>query len=262
MNIVIENCSSPGASFTANTNDVLYSCYEWVSENKGVIKPFIDFRKDVSKAKGFNDNNARNIYPLLKKAGFVKYEAGGQLYYDDFFTNIGLAYAKALETEKLIRNSDYSDTKKEESLKKLNEVKTSLICKGLLNLFSSECNYKEDMQSMLEFLLQYNKISKVEFAYLLFAKKNSSTYISDVSETIAKYREQEIDILVSVDVRNDIDVREKTGNSRRKEGLSFLTAYTYFVALLEQAGLIYKENSKYMHINQSAKGKIQELLEV
>ena len=261
MEIIIENCSSPGASFTTNTDSVLFACYEWITENIDSQKPFISFRREVSEAKNFNDNNARNIYPLLKKTGFINYEAGGILKYSDFFTRIGLAYAKALETEKLIECSDYSEEKKNASLKKLYSVKSSLVYQGLFNLFEADSNYKEEMKAMLHFLLKYEKINKTEFAFLLYSMSKSENYIDEMGEAINQYRDGDLEISVNVDVRNDIELRDRTGNTRRKEGLSFLTAYTYFIALYEQAGLVYKDK-KYMVLCNDAKEKIQKILEV
>lgn len=45
MEIIIENCSSPGAHFSKNTNEVLLKIYQWISENNKPILPFIDFRR-------------------------------------------------------------------------------------------------------------------------------------------------------------------------------------------------------------------------
>ena len=68
MIIEIENTSSPGASFTSNTNSVLLKTYEWICEHKGISIPFKEFRMRLQSEKGINDNNNRNIYPLLKNA--------------------------------------------------------------------------------------------------------------------------------------------------------------------------------------------------
>lgn len=265
MKITVENCSSPGASFTKNTDAVIYGCYEWVTRYSNQSKKFIEFRKEVSKAKNFNDNNARNIYPLLKNAGFVNYEKGHLLTYADFFTNIGLAYAKAIETEVIIGDSDYDDVQKEKALKKLKKIKQELVFKGICNLLKcSECTYRNELKAVLEYLLNYKKINKVEFAYLLYILKNGSgNYISDVNNDIEKYRNNEIDIEVEIVVRNDLDIRKKTGSTQRKEDLTFLTSYSYFVALLDQAGLIHKEHKKnYVFIPDENIKMLKEILEV
>lgn len=261
MQININNCSSPGASFTDNTNKVILSCYEWVTEHHGEIKPFIDFRREVSRAKGFNDNNARNIYPLLQNVGFVSYERGANLEYDRFFTSSGEAYAKTIATEYLILNSEYGEYEKNQSIKKLHQVRRLLIYQGLVRLLSKESNYKNEMQKFLKFILEFNKINKTEFAYLLYALSKSFT-LNEIKVAIDSYRNGEEPINVVVSVRNDIEVREKTGNNERKEGLSFLTSYSYFCGLFEQAGLITKLDSDYYTVADGAAEKISKLLEV
>ena len=261
MQIAITNCSSPGASFTDNTNKVILSCYEWVTEHSGEVKPFIEFRKEVSEAKSFNDNNARNIYPLLQNVGFVSYEKGAKLVYDRFFTSTGKAYAKTIATEILISNGEYGTNEKKQAIQKLHEVRKGLIYQGLFRLLGEDCNYKNEMRKSLEFLLSFYKISKSEFAYLLYAISQGFT-LDDMKKDIDLYRDGQESIDVIVSVRNDIDLREKTGDMKRKEGLGFLTSYSYFCALFEQAGLITKLDSDYHTIADGATEKIKKLLEV
>lgn len=261
MHIIINNCSSPGASFTDNTNQVILSCYEWVTEHSGEVKPFIEFRKEVSKAKNFNDNNARNIYPLLQNVGFVLYGKGANLEYDHFFTRTGKAYAKMVETEKLILESDYSEKDKKDALKQMQQAKETLIYQGLLKLLSRDSNYRKEMAECLRFLTEFKKINKTEFAYLLYSISeclDSGT----VKKDIDMYRMGDLTIDVTVSVRNDIELREKTGDKKRKEGLSFLTAYSYFCGLFEQAGLITKSEAGYFSIVSNAEERIKKLLEV
>ena len=260
MQIVINNCSSPGASFTENTNKVILSCYEWVTEHSGEIKPFIEFRREVSSAKGFNDNNARNIYPLLQNVGFIRYEKGVDLIYNQFFTSNGKAYAKTIETEHLILNSEYEPHEKERAIKKLKQIRETLVYQGLVQLLNSETNYSNEMLKCLAFLLDFHKISKPEFAYLLYAMSESID--KEVMEKdISLYRNNDISFDITVSVRNDIELRERTGNRNRKEGLSFLTAYSYFCGLFEQAGLIVKLDSDYYSIASGKEDKIKKLLE-
>jgi len=259
MRIEINNCSSPGASFTDNTNNVILSCYEWVVENNGVVKPFIEFRREVSKAKNFNDNNARNIYPLLQNFGFISYQKGANLHYDRFFTNTGKAYAKMLQTERIIAHSSYGENEKKQAIKKMQYARETLIYQGLINLLFRECNYKKELLEFLRFLIKFRKISKIEFSYLLFSLAQALDP-DNVERTIGQYRAGKLTIEVVVAVRNDIELREKSGDKKRKEDLSFLTSYSYFCGLLEQAGLIVKLDSSYYTIASGAEEKITKLL--
>lgn len=260
MYILIKNCSSPGASFTSNTDSVILACYQWTVEHAGEHKPFIEFRIEASKAKGFNDNNARNIYPLLQNFGFVKYSKGDVLNYDKFFTNTGKAYAKIVETEELINKSNYTDVKKKQSLIELKKAKHSLVYDGLVLLFSKETNYNYEMKAFLNFTFKFGKINKTEFAYLLYSLENQ---IDDeqVADVINQYRNNGLVIDVEVSVRNDIDLKKQMGTQKRKEGLSFLTAYNYFISLYEQAGLITKYDRSYYKIVDDEVDKIKSLLE-
>lgn len=260
MQIIINNCSSPGASFTDNTNKVILSCYEWITEHSEETKPFIDFRREVSLSKGFNDNNARNIYPLLQNFGFIRYEKGVDLVYKHFFTSTGKAYAKTIETEQLILNSEYEASEKEYAIARLKRIRETLIFQGLLRLLSGETNYSKEMLKCLGFLLEFHKINKSEFAYLLYALQE---LIDDetIRNDITMYRNNDVSFDITVSVRNDIELREKTGDRNRKEGLSFLTAYSYFCGLFEQAGLIVKLDSDYYTVANGAEDKIKKLLE-
>ena len=64
-----------------------------------------------------------------------------------------------------------------------------------------------------------------------------------------------------ISVRNDIELRQKTKSDKRKEGLSFLTSYTYFSSLLQQAGLVFKQNG-YFVLKEEYRSDIEKLLEV
>jgi hypothetical protein len=47
MRIEIENTSSPGASFTENTNNVLLKTNDWIKEHNNYVLPFREFRKKL-----------------------------------------------------------------------------------------------------------------------------------------------------------------------------------------------------------------------
>lgn len=257
MKVRINNCSSPGASFTKNTEGVVLSCYEWVQENKNERKPFINFRRETSSAKGFNDNNARNIYPMLLKANLVNYQAGAILEYNKFFTKLGEAYVKTIQLEKNIENSnEYDDKTKEKALRKTRYVKADIIYKSLFNLLNTDSNYREEMVETLKFLLKYQKINKFEFAYLLYIFQQREELDEEV---INNYRNKKLNIEVEVNVRNDIELRERHGINRN-EGIEYLTSYSYFISLFEQAGLVQK-NKDYFISDQHNLERIKQLLE-
>lgn len=259
MKLVVKNCSSPGASFTDNTNYVILSCYEWVLAYPDEVKPFVNFRKEVAKAKKFNDNNARNIFPLLKNCGFVNYEKGSSIQYKYFFTNVGLAYCKALEAIKKISNDEtYSKYQKQEAINKLQSVNEKIIYSGMIKLLKiPDSNYREAFLTFIKCFLEFEKMNKYEFAYMLHEMEGQSPdVITSMRDNILAYRNGELDFEVEVDVRNDNDIKAKSNQDRRQEGIGFLTAFSFFTALLTQAGLIVKQ--KDYHILQKSKRNAME----
>lgn len=261
MNIVIENCSSPGASFTQNTDSVILKCYNWIKEHPNCKKSFKQFRIDLQKEKGVNDNNARNIYPFLKNCGFITYSRNEIIDYNYFFTNTGLAYVRVLEAIELLNDSGVDTVEKEKAYKNLISIKQNIITEGLKKLLKvPDSNYKMEYIACIKFLLKFRSISKVEFAYLLYEKNiDAISYLDNMKENILSYRNGDIDIEVSISVRNDISLRKKTGKERRVEKIGFLTAYTYILGLLNQAGIVDKSKNDFI-LNENKRIWLEELL--
>lgn len=261
MNIVIENCSSPGASFTENTNSVILKCYSWIQEHPNCKKTFKEFRLDLQKEKGINDNNARNIYPFLKNCGFIRYNRNEIVNYNNFFTNNGLAYIRVLEAIKLLKDEGLNSVEKKEAHEKLILIKQDIIMEGLKKLLKvPDSNYKMEYVSCIRFLLKFERINKIEFAYLLYEKNHDMiSYLDNMNNNILSYRNGDIDIEVSISVRNDIKLRKETGRERRLETISFLTAYTYILGTLNQAGIVKKHNNTF-EFNENKRTWVEELL--
>lgn len=264
MKIEIENTSSPGASFTDNTNDVLLKINDWIKSHQDDILSFREFRKILQQEKGINDNNARNIYPLLKNCGLIQYETRGDLRVCDFFTNTGLAYVTALDTKQLlIDNKDYSSQQKLVASKKIDKIISEIVRNSLMKLLSNkDLNYVEALKDFILFILSYGKINKTEFAYYLYERKKycANEAIEMARSNIIDYRKGVLVFDVEVNVRNDVELREKTQKNRRKEGLSFLTSYTYFSSLLLQADFVEKSEG-YIVLKQDTKKDLEKLLE-
>lgn len=264
MKIEIENTSSPGASFTDNTNDVLLKINDWIKEHNNLTTSFREFRKYLQQEKGINDNNARNIYPLLKNCGLIQYETRGDLKVSEFFTKSGLAYVTALDTKRLLmENNDYSNQQKLIASKKIDKIISEIIRNSLFKLLSNkDLNYVDALKEFILFVLSYGKINKAEFAYYLYERKKYSAKetIEMIRSNIDDYRKGVLVFDVEVNVRNDVELREKTHNNRRKEGLSFLTSYTYFSSLILQAGFVEKAEG-YIVLKQDTRSELEKLLE-
>lgn len=265
MRIEIENTSSPGTSFTENTNEVLLKTSDWIQSHAESVLPFKEFRMTLQREKGINDNNLRNIYPLLKNSGLIQYENRGSLAVKHFFTKTGQAYVTALDTKRLLRaDGPFSDAQKQKATQKLDRIIAEIIRDALAKLFSNqELNYIEPFKGFISYLLTYEKINKVEFAYFLFERKSASIAdaLKNMQPNVAAYRAGTLTFDVNVSVLNDIKLREKTNSDKRKEGLSFLTSYTYFSSLLLQANLIVKQDG-YFVLNPECRDELEKLLEV
>ena len=100
MEITIENCPSPGAQFSENTNKVLKLIYYWIRDNDFPELEFIEFRRKLEGI-GINDNNARNIYPLMKNSGFIDVQnSNGKKVTMEQQRNIKIsAYSEDIETK-------------------------------------------------------------------------------------------------------------------------------------------------------------------
>ena len=262
MNIEIINPSSPGASFTENTNQTILQTFQWIEERGYPIIDFKEMRQSLQKEFGINDNNARNIFPLLKNCGFINYSKGVKVDTHSFLSKTGLAYAKAIEIENNISSQQLSQSSKAKALNGVETIKENLIYGGLKNLIiSSEANYCQTFKNVISFLLMYNKINKNEFAALVYYyDKNSITFLKDINETITNYRNDVIDIKVTVNVRDDTHGIGGQNLSKRKESIGFLTSFGYFIGLLVQSGLAFKEDD-YYQIFESKIAKIKVLLE-
>lgn len=263
MNIIIENCSSPGAHFSKNTNEVLIKIHEWIVKNNKPQLPFIDFRRRLEGEEKINDNNARNIYPLLKNSGLVEYYPGQILDSGSFFTRRGLAYLKALETRDMISQSEYTKKQKEEALLQVDKIVSSIICDSLEKLLKNkELNYSEGLKWYLMFLSKYLRINRQEFALMVY----TMNYVEDgneegMSEIVKQYRKKEIDINVGVRVRNDGKIKVNTGKDTRIEEINYFTAYSFYSGLINQAGLT-KKIKDYYYLEENATEKAKYLLEV
>lgn len=265
MKIEIENTSSPGASFTDNTNEVLLKIYDWIKEHENDVLSFKGFRIALHQEKGINDNNSRNIYPLLKNCGLVQYENRGNLVVKDFFTNTGLAYVKTLETKCLLRDSvQYSESQKLKAIQKLDDITSKIIRDALSQLLKNkELNYIDPLKGFISYILAFEKINKTEFAYYLYAKKveTNENVFKIIEQNVYDYRSGNLQFDIQISVRNDIELRQKTKSDKRKEGLSYLTSYTYFSSLLQQAGLVFKQNG-YFVLKEEYRSDVEKLLEV
>ena len=170
MQIEVANASSPGACFTENTNEILTETYSWIEKHPGLVIQINEFRKRLEEEKGINNNNFRNILPLLKNGGLVKYNKGTDFTVEDFFTNSGKAYVKILCMKKeLVTCRKYSEQVIVKASEQYDELLSRIIYDGLMKiLHSSDVNYKDAFQCLIQFLLAYEYIDKVEYAYLLY----------------------------------------------------------------------------------------------
>lgn len=253
MIIEIKNTSSPGASFTKNTNEAILKIYKWICDNKGLELSFKDFRKKISEDTGLNDNNNRNIYPLLKNGGLAYYEKNQSNLVDNFYTKKGIAYAEMLDVLNRVSDIDCSDKTKQVVEDNIQLFINEIVYDVLQTVVrSSDANYIEPIQELIMFLLEYEKVSKIEFAYLIYEceTRDIKDALKHMRQNIIDYRNGMLDFEVKVEVRNDVEKREQMNSDSRKEDLGFLSSYGYLTNLLSEAGLVEKKNDYYVVIEE------------
>lgn len=221
-----------------------------------------EFRSKLQEEKRINDNNNRNIYPLLRNAGFAAYEQRNEAFpVNTFFTNLGLSYVKVLETKMLIESSD--NPHKALAIQEVDKILDQILYDGLKNiLLNSDANYKDSIKDIIAYILRYEKINKTEYAYLLYERMRVpiSEALKKMQDNITKYRRKQLQMEIKVQVRNDISLRERTKNETRDETLSFLTSFAYFTSLLQQAHLITKESEGYWIFCNNKRDELASLL--
>lgn len=263
MEFIIENCSSPGAQFSRSTNQVMLKIAEWINQNNEPDLMFIDFRRRLEKEAKINDNNARNIYPLLKNGGLVEYQAGGELETGSFFTRRGKAYIIALETKALIDSSDYTKKQKEAASVEVDQILENIVYDSVkLLIENKELNYSESLKWYVLFLSKFGKIYRQEFALMIHQmRENPNEWEEKITPIIQQYRNQDVDITVKVRVRNDQKIQAKTGERTRLEEISYFTAYSYYSSLIDQSGIT-KKIKDYHVITETGRSKVDYLVEV
>lgn len=264
MNFIAENWSSPGAHFSDNTNSIIKKIDNWIKVNNYPALPFIEFRKRLSSEIKINDNNARNVYPLLKNSGLISYAPGEILHTKYFFTDAGKAYVKVLLLiDEIENNKTLPDAKKKEALYKLRHIVEKLIFDCLEKLVHNKTlNYRLSLVNYILYLLEFKKIDKNEFAYMVYMiKQYPVNWKDEMRQTIEDYRKSKIRLEAKVKVRNDKKIQEETGQLTRLEGISFLTSYSFLSALVEQAGITTKDNG-YHYLRDDMKNiTIEKLVE-
>lgn len=226
---------------------------------------FKEFRESLRREMDINDNNSRNIYPLLKNGGLIRYENRGPLATRSFFTKTGQAYVTALDAKRILSESEqYTDEQKRAASQKLDAVASEIIRMALSEILKNkELNYVNPFREFMAFIKKYDKINKTEFAYYLYERKaaDAATALKNAERNILEYRAGNLEFDIKVNVRNDIKLREKTNSDKRKEGLSFLTSYAYFSGLLLQADIVTKKDG-YFVLKEECRAELIRLLEV
>ena len=144
----------------------------------------------------------------------------------------------------------------------MERVLQELIYDGVAKLLrNTESNYREGMKWFIMFLLEYGKVDRNEFAYMVYQmNRDENNWQEKTRPVIEGYRSKELAIEVKVRVRNDQGIQQRTGRTTRLEKKSFFTAYTYYAALYLQAGLTTK-SGEYYYLKAEAEEKARKLLE-
>lgn len=240
MRIEVFNPNNPGAKFTSNTENTLVTYYNELKKRKNEIINFSEFRIYMQKSHGVNNSNSRNIFAFCKNCGLLEYESGCGISFETFFTDLGKAYVKIIESISMLSAEKNKSEEEAKSLTKFYELRQNVIFQCLKNLLKQkDCEYVDVLMKMLNFLLKSNSIDKTEFALLLFYKDNDN---SEFENIVKEYRNNKIKIDVSVNVRND---DSSVIGDRILKDIGFLTSWSYLIGMLSEAGLVEKERQSY-----------------
>ena len=253
MRIEVFNPNNPGAKFTSNTENTLVTYYHEFEKKRDSILNFSEFRVYMQKTYGINNSNSRNIFAFCKNCGLLEYESGQGVTFETFFTNLGKAYIRVIESISMLSAEKNKSKEENESLKKFYELRQNIIFQCLKNLLKQkDCEYVDVLMKMLNFLLQSNSIDKTEYS-LLLCKEISN---ADFKTILEKYRNNQISIDVFVNVRND---DSSVKGERVLKDIGFLTSWSYLIGMLNEAGLVEKENQQYFLV-QNKRTLVEEII--
>lgn len=253
MRIEVFNPNNPGAKFTSNTENTLVAYYHELEKQKDKIVNFSELRVYMQKVYGINNSNSRNIFAFCKNCGLLDYESGQGVTFETFFTNLGKAYVKVIESISMLSAEKNKSNEEKESLKKFYELRQNVIFQCLKNLLNQkDCDYVDVLMKMLNFLLESDSIDKTEYALLLCKDMSNA----DFKTVLEKYRNNKITIDVFVNVRNDDSAIK---GERVLKDIGFLTSWSYLIGMLDEAGLVEKENQSYFLL-QNKRTLVEEIV--
>ena len=112
MKIEVFNPNNPGAKFTSNTENTLVAYYHELENKKDSIVNFSELRVYMQKTHGINNSNSRNIFAFCKNCGLLEYESGQGVTFETFFTNLGKAYVKVIESISMLSTENQKKKRK------------------------------------------------------------------------------------------------------------------------------------------------------
>lgn len=248
--LTIGYVSSSGASLTDNTNREILCIAELVEEAPKKKETYKSWQELLEEKGGFNTSNTRNICPLLQNMGFLEY-GKKECEREKFLTETGKQYAIALKLIDAIKNLKNS----QEYLLYASSIKRLLVYQGLKTmLLFSGATYNDVLVALLRYLYKYQSVCKDEFCVLLNGfQKNPKTYLDDIDDLVSKLRKNVVQITVNV-------VKARDGITQ--EGNSSITAFGYHMKLLEESGLVFEKDDKYVVVPEKVKWIKDILLEV
>lgn len=250
MEIIVSSPGSPGTSFTDNVKEQIILLSDELEKNKDFAN--LPAFKNHLKACGLNANYVRNILPFLQYCGLVKYEGIRIFDNKNFFTNIGHAYVNALRCIKIAKNEPDSDIK-DNILSSLEKIQEQIYFQCLIIMMKNlECNYSVDFLDVLRFIDMYGYIDLTEYLLILhFRESEKENYISKLEDTVKKYRNHEIEVIV----------KSKTKNATDGEGeAKSVNSFPYVTGNFQKAGIMEKRDNKFYFVN-GKKNEIRNAIE-
>lgn len=228
--LVFNTIGNAGMSFTDLTNENIVKMYTYTTQQKDAEPiSYKNFQAKINDNCGVTESNVRMYSPFFYSLGLAN-DYSTDFYINQYFSDIGKAYAKSLILCKDLENDDIA-------YRKAKEISKNILSLSLINKRKSSS--KDYYFDFLKLCLTYGYTNLCEFNLMLYHKEvlKELNYIEIIENPIFKIRSGEYEFVFLQDrkTKDGQQVREKFPDN----------TFNYTRNLLTECGLIRIENNNY-----------------
>lgn len=223
--LILGMVRNAGMSFSDKTNENLIKMYKYCEQVDEYVD-YVDFQIRIEDYCKVTKSNVRMYSPFFFYQGLINQYKGTRFKVNEYFTDLGKAYAKSLIVARATDN--------EKVLKKAKKISKDILSCGMYTRKKmNQCDYYFDF---LEMCLSYGKTNIVEFNYMVYCKEVicAEDYVSTCANMINELRNGEKELIFKQDRVS------KTGENVRE--IFPDNTYNYTRNLLVECGLIEEQN--------------------